>query len=66
MSPSARYHTSDSKHPTAVNRASNDVTLPPEEVFSLWLEKELEKLEQRFQSFTTRDSLKRSLRANRR
>jgi hypothetical protein len=33
--------------------------------FGLWLERELEKLEERFRDFTTPDSLKRCLRADR-
>lgn len=59
-------HTSDPRYLETRRCPSDDVTHTPEEDFAHWLEGELEKLELRFQSFTTRDSLKRSLRANRR
>ena len=65
MSPSSS-HTSDLRHAAALGCPSKGVTRTPEEKFEHWLDRELEKLEQRFNSFTTRDSLKRSLRANRR
>ena len=61
MSPSSS-HTSDLRHAAA----PKGVTRTPEEKFEHWLDRELEKLEQRFNSFTTRDSLKKSLRASRR
>lgn len=65
MSPSSS-HTSDLRHAAALSCPPKDATRTPEERFEHWLDRELEKLELRFHSFTTRDSLKRSLRANRR